>query len=210
MADRLAAYTDFQAFMKNAAGVDSTSEKGTAIGQALDGVSRRMATFITKSPTLGLAQLTSDGVSAPTEFYGTEHYGKHKRNLIRLMRPFNLVSVASINDNGTFLTSDQFVVDYRFGAIRRIVGMFFCQPLAVQVIYTAGYAFAGSGDTLALQVPEDLRNACLKQAAYEFTVREPGGVPVGATTISRPDGSIVVPTQNWLPDVLDVMRQYRR
>jgi hypothetical protein len=59
-----------------------------------------MATFILKSPNLRLTQLTSDGISSPTEFLGTGHYRRHSRNIIVLPRP-QLVAIPSINDNGT-------------------------------------------------------------------------------------------------------------
>lgn len=210
MADRLASYSDIQTYLKDGASIDSSSEKGSALGMALDKVSRRMMTYILKGPTYTLRQYTSDGTSGPTEFYGVEHYGLSKRNLIRLARPFNLVSVTSVIDNGTTLDSTQWVADYRVGTIYRLTGRFFGYPQAVQVIYTSGWPVTGGGDTQKLAVPDDLTEACCKQCSYEFTAREPGGVPVGATTVSRPDGSIVVPAQNWLPAVLDTMKQYRR
>lgn len=210
MSDLLASYADFQTYIKDGKTISSNSEKGAAIVGLLARTSRRMETYILKSSVYSLGQYTSDGISGPTEFYGVEHYGLHKRNLIRLARPFNLVSVTSIIDGDTTLTTDYFNVDYRTGTIYRTTGRFKCYQLAVQVIYTAGWAVIGSGDTLKIGVPDDLTDACLKQSAYEFSVREPGGVPVGASTISRPDGSIVVQPKNWLPDVLDAMKQYRR
>ena len=206
----LASYSDFQGYCKDGASIPSTSEKGSAIVGLLKRTSRRMATYILKGTTYSLAQSTSDGVSGAIERYGVEHYGAHKRNLIRLYRPFNLTAVTSVIDGDTVLTTDYFNVDYRVGAIYRISGRFQCYPLAVQVIYTAGWAPMGAGDTLKLCVPDDLTDACLKQSAYEFSKREPGGVPVGATTISRPDGSVVIKAQAWIDDVLDAMNQYRR
>lgn len=210
MADRLASYSDIQDYLKDGASISSESDKGTALGMALDKVSRRMMTYILKGPTYTLRQYTSDGVSGPTEFYGVEHYGLHKRNLIRLARPFNLVSVTAVIDNGTTLDSSQWVLDPRVGTIHRLTGRFAGFPQAVQVIYTSGWPTTGAGDMTKLAVPDDLTEGCCKQVTYEFTRREPGGVPVGATTISRPDGSVVTKAGVWLDDVLDTMKQYRR
>jgi len=206
---RLASFENVQTALKGGGDIQSSDEQGTRIQQFLDGISRRMMTYILKSAQFSLAQSTSDGSSGPLEYYGTEQYGLHKRNLIRLYRPLNLTAVTAVIDDGNTLTSDQYYVDYRVGSIRRIVGRFYPYSGAVQVIYTAGYAAIGAGDTLALQVPFDLRDACVKQTIYVFTASEPGGVPVGATTISRSDGSVVVPSVDWLPDVKQVMDQYR-
>jgi hypothetical protein len=209
MADRLASYKDFSVFMKGAASLAPQGEDYNAVNQALDGISRRMASFILKSPNLRLAQLTSDGKSAPLETFGTEHYGRHARNIIVLPRP-NLVAITSINDNGTILDAVQYNVDYRIGVIYRTNGKFYCLPKCVQVVYTAGWPLNGkTGDNLALCVPEDLRNACLAQLAFEYTRRQPGGVPFGAQTVSRPDGSLVIKAQAWLDDVEDVMEKYQ-
>lgn len=209
MADRLASFNDFASFVKGGDQIKPQTEMYAAVNLMADGVSRRMATYIFKSPNLRLAQLTSDGISSPTEFFGTEHYGRHARNIITLPRP-NLVVVSSINDNGTLLNAVQYNVDYRVGIIYRTNGKFYALPKCVQVVYTAGYASNGqSGDSLALSVPEDLRNACLAQMAYEYSRYQPGGIPFGAQTVSRPDGSIVIKAQPWLDDVEDVMQKYQ-
>ena len=195
--------------MKGGDQITSGSEKYQALNYALDSVSRRMATYILKSPNIRMIQYTSDGIAGPREFYGIEHYGRDKRNQIRLKRT-PVAAIVSITDNDTLLTSDQYVVYHDAGIIYRNVGKFFRQYRAVQVVYTAGYPSNGlNGDALALVVPEDLRDACSAQVTYEFFKREPGGIPPGATTISRPDGSVLVPLQPWLDTVKDVMQYYR-
>lgn len=210
MADRLASYKNFQDFAKGASNIQASDERGLAIGRMLDGISRRMENYILKGPTYSLKQAASDGTNSPLEYYGTEHYGLHKRNLIRLNRPFNFTAVTSIVDNGTTLTADQFYADYRVGTIHRIVGKFYSQPGAVQVVYTSGFPVTGAGDQQKLAVPDDLTNACLLQAQFEFDRREPGNVPPGATTVSRPDGSIVIKAQAFLDEVQDVLDAWRR
>jgi hypothetical protein len=207
---RLASFNDLAAFMKGGAEIAPGSEQYTAANYILDGVSRRMANYILRSNFYSFSQVTSDGISSALEFYGTEHYGWHDRSIIRLHR-FPLVSVSSIIDNQSSVDSTQYVLDYEESTIMRIVGKFYRQRKAVQVIYTAGFAATGAGDSGKLNVYEDLRNACLLQAKYEYSRWQPGGVPpAGATTISRPDGSIIVPAQAWLTEVKDVMDGYRR
>jgi hypothetical protein len=209
MADRLASFSDFANFIKGGSSIKPDSEMYTAVNLMIDGISRRIASFILKSTQLRLAQLTSDGLSAPIERFGTDDYGLHKRNTIILPRG-PVVVVSSVNDNGTLLAASDYNVDYRRGIIYRVNGRFFCLPQCVQVIYTAGFPFNGkSGDDLALVVPEDLRNASLAQEAYEYSRYQPGGIPFGAQTVSRPDGSIVIKAQPWLDDVEDVLEKYQ-
>ena len=210
MTDRLASYTDFISLMKGGSSISPNSEEYTAANMILDGVSTRMAGYIFKSPFYRLAQLTSDGISSPTEFYGTEHYGLHGRNVIRLKRA-PVQAILSIIDNTVLLTADQYQVDYNAAIIYRNVGRFYRQRKIVQVIYTAGYASNGNSnaDGLALDVPDDLRNACIQQSVHEFSQWAPGGVPLGVTTVSRPDGSMVFTPVTWLIPVKDVLDKYR-
>ena len=210
MADLLASFQDFQDFAKDASKISSSSEKGVAIVKLLASVSRRMMTYVLKSNNYSLKQLASDGLNSPSEFYGIEHYGKDRRNIIRLYRPFNVTSITSVIDNGSVLTSDYYYVDYQNGIINRLRGKFYPYPGAVQVVYTAGFPVNGDGDTQKICVPEDLQVACLTQANYEFTEREPGGVPAGAQTVSRPDGSIVIKPQAWLDRVKDVLDSWKK
>lgn len=210
MADRLASYKDFQAYIKGGGDIQPASEQYNAIQYILDGVARRMATYILRSPFYRLAQTTSDGISSPQEFYGTEHYGWHDRSIIRLHR-FPLISITSIFDNESLIDGTYYTLDYEEASIFRVVGKWYKQRKAVQVVYTAGFAAQGAGDTASILVPEDLRNAFLTQAKYEYSQWQPGGVPPeGVTTISRPDGSVIVPAQAWLNKVKDVMDAYRR
>lgn len=215
MADRIASYDALQQFMKGGSAIADNSEDSQALNQILDGVSSRIAKFILRSTVYRLAQLASDGVNSPLELYGTEHYGHTDRNVIRLNRHCNFVAITSIIDNvqvggGNPVTSDAYNVDTVAAVIYRRSGMFYPYPKCTQVIYTSGYPATGAADTACLQVPEDLRNACMLQCQFEFNERQPGGVPAGATTIARPDGSLVIPAQEWLPRVLDVLLDYRK
>lgn len=197
--------------MQGGSDISPESEQYTALNYILDGVSRRMATYLLRSPYYRLAATTSDGINSQLEFYGTEHYGWHDRSTIRLHR-FPLIAVTSIFDNQTSIDATQYQLDYEESTIMRVVGKFYRQRKAVQVVYTAGFSPNGqSGDAACLAVPEDLRNAFLLQVKYEYSRWQPGGIPpAGATTISRPDGSVIVPAQPWLNEVKDVMDGYRR
>jgi len=63
-------------------------------------------------------------------------------------------------------------------------------------------------DRSAIDVPVDLRNACLAQVTFEFAKREPGGALYGATSIARPDGSVIYAVPDWLPEVKRVLLRY--
>lgn len=212
MAYRLASYAYLQSFMKSLDKVSSSDEKGVALGHLLDSVSSRMSKYIYRSGVYSLAQGTSDGTSSPLENYGIEHYGNWKRNIIRLKRFLGLVSITSVVDNGVGQAVDasEYNVDYANAIIYRNVGSFSSLFGAVQVIYASGYPLTGAGDTACLQAPDDLQAACAEQVAYEFTKREPGGVPIGASTVSRPDGSLSVTLTPWTKMAADVLDSYRR
>lgn len=199
---------DLLAFLKNAnlGNVAPQTEKYVGLTYLLDGTSRAIETYVLLSPTASFAQQTF------TEYYGSEHYGSHARNEIRLKnRPIVTITsvIDNINSGGTPLDSSQYTYDPDRAIIYRISGRFFPQPRATQVIYTAGYVVTGQGDTLAIQVPLDIRNACLEQIAYEFTLREPGGPSYGVNSISRPDGSVVIDPTALLPSVKFKLDAYR-
>lgn len=211
MSIRLASVSDVLAFMKGGAGIGADAEKKAALEIILDDVSDRIQNEIIDSCGFSLLQSTSDGVSGPIELYGTETYGRGKRNTI-LLRRFPVVSVASITDetSNRVYDSSTYRIDPNAAIIYLQVGCFPDAPMAVKVVYTAGYAEIGSDDQRALAVPGYLRSAVLAQVQFEFSRREPGGAPIGSNTITRPDGSMVTEGGGLLREVQRAIARFKQ
>lgn len=208
MAERLASVKNVQDYLKGGAGIVPATEQYTALVVILEGLSRAMMTEILGSPQRSLKQASA------VERYGNEHYGRHRRDRIRLRR-FPVVSISSVDDDGDVLDASEYRTNAEAAILYRLSGKFTDEPLAVQVTYVAGYAETGSeaapqNNTLSLAVPADLRNACLEQLKHLWSEREPGGAISGATTISRPDGSVVFESVRWLKSVAAVLKSYKR
>lgn len=204
--DRLASMANTLAFIKGGAGLASGSESFNAISLILDAASKAIENYCLPSSAFNWLQQTW------TETFGVDHYGRGMRNQIRLsVTPVN--SITSVTDNlpigGNLLDSSEYVVNPKSGILWRIHGKFYCGPEAVQVVYNAGYAPTGAGDTYCLAVPADLAMGCMEQVAYEFSLRQPGGSFYGVSSLSRPDGSMVSSvTNNLLPSVKAKLSQY--
>lgn len=209
MAIRLASIKNCQDFLKGGSDIASGSEKMTALGMILDGVSVAINNEILKSTGYSLLAATSDGTQLPFEYYGSEHYGRAARNTIRLKRG-PVLATSLVQDCNRVIDPANYNVDEVAAIIYLRFGWFSDSRRAVKVVYTAGFAETGSDDTRALVVPEDLRNACLAQMAFEWTRREPGGPVFGATNITRPDGSLVVEGSGLLKEVKDVIKRYQK
>jgi hypothetical protein len=213
MSVRLASMQDLQSFMKGGAGIDQSGEKMAALEIILDDVSDAIQNEVIDSCGFSLLQSTSDGISAPLELYGSERYGRGKRNKI-LLRRFPVISVASVIDttrNNYVFNVNHYSVDPNAAIIYLKYEHFFPDsPLAVQVVYTAGYAEIGSDATRKLAVPNYLRKATLAQCQFEFSRREPGSAPIGATTISRPDGSMVTEGGGLLKEVQQTIARFKQ
>jgi hypothetical protein len=208
MGIRLASFADCTAFLKGGDGIAGDSEKNGLLNIILDGVSSAIETEIIGT-SYSLLQSTSDGTSSPLEFFGTENYGKNKRNIIRFPR-FPVISVASVVDCNRLVDPSNYYVD-PLNAILYLRNLSFSNaPRAVQVVYTAGFPEQGTDDQRKLIVPINLRNACLAQMAFEWSRATPGGVPFGASSISRPDGSVVIQGGGLLTEVQRVIQIYKK
>lgn len=209
MAIRLASINNCKDFLKGGSAVASGSEQMTALGMILDGVSVAINNEILKSTGYSLLAGTSDGIQLPFEFYGNEHYGRGRRDTIRLKRG-PVLAVSTVQDCNLTIDPANYVVDPIAAILWLRMGHFSDSPRAVKLIYTAGFAEIGSDDTRTLMVPEDLRNAALAQTAFEWTRREPGGAVFGATNVTRPDGSIVLEGSGLLKEVKEVIKRYAK
>jgi hypothetical protein len=205
---RLVSLQDVKDYMKGGAALTGEAEK--ALKLILDKISQVLQDEILGSPAYSLKQATSNGTDSPVERYGTEHYGLHRRDTIRLAR-FPVVTVLTVDDDGSILPAASYQVDTAAAILRLVTGAFSAVPYAVKVNYTAGYLEAGTTDaTKALAVPDDLKWAALQQVVYEFTRREPGSMALGATSVVRPDGSMIVNSAAFLPEVKATLARYRR
>jgi hypothetical protein len=212
MSIRLASMQELQTFMKGGIGIAQSDEKMSALEIILDDVSDRIQNEIIDSCGFSLLQATSDGISAPIELYGNERYGRGKRNKI-LLRRFPIISVASVTDitRPYVYNTNHYVVDPNAAIVYlKYEHVFPDVPMGVQVVYTAGYAEIGSDITRKLAVPNYLRSATLAQCQFEFSRREPGSAPIGANTISRPDGSIVTEGGGLLKEVKTAIARFKQ
>jgi hypothetical protein len=212
MSIRLASISEVKDFLKGGTTIPQNSEKQNALEIILDDVSDRIQNEIVNSCGFGLLQSTSDGTSGPQEFYGSEHYGHGpRRDKIRLKR-FPVASVASLTDSifNRLYSPNNYVVDPAAAMIYLRIGSFPDAPLAMQVVYTAGYAETGGDQTRKLAVPGYLRSACLVQVAFEYSRREPGNAPIGANTVSRSDGSVVTEGGGLLKEVQRAIVRFKQ
>ena len=80
------------------------------------------------------------------------------------------------------------------------------QPKPIKVIYTGGYEELYDGTEYVLDVPDDLKRACLMQAVFEFRRRR----DLGLLSVTTPDGSISKNTAaELLPDVKKSIMEYK-
>lgn len=211
MSNRIASLNQAKAFLKGGETIAPDSEQGIAIVLILEGLTRTIETYLTRSESLSLLQVSA------AERYGNQPpprgYGRHNRNVVILRRK-PVASVTTVDDDGTAIDSDNYRVDSEAGILYRLRGKFSDSPLAVEITYTAGYAevydTVDDDNTRRLAVPLDIRNATLKQLAHEWSKREPGGAVYGATSVARPDGSVIFDSNvAWLRDVKATLDFYR-
>lgn len=80
------------------------------------------------------------------------------------------------------------------------------EPKCMKFVYTGGYEEIYSDGENVLDVPDDIKRACLLQSVFEFRRRR----DVGITSVSTPDGSIGKPNPgNLLPEVVSILKSYR-
>lgn len=113
---------------------------------------------------------------------------------------------ASQYDVEDTINSDYFVYEDS-GIVEYFTDRIHCnEPKCIKFVYTAGYEEIYTEGEDVLNVPDDLKRACLLQSVFEFRRRR----DIGLTSISTPDGSISKSiTGTLLTEVSDILKSYR-
>jgi hypothetical protein len=101
--------------------------------------------------------------------------------------------VQTINDN-YYLWDDK-------GKLEFYITPSYIEPKQVKVEYYGGYA----EDAGILNVPDDIKYACLLQCSFLYRRRK----DIGLTSINLPDGSANIYTQGLLSEVKDILNNYK-
>ena len=165
------------------------TDHDSLIDTLIQQVSKRIETFLNRILTKGTYtdRLTADGIQRYT------------------VRAFPIDSTASITvsiDDSTLTKDSDYYVDENEGLIEFTFSRW-SKPLGLKIDYTGGYADDGAG---VLQVPDDLKRACLYQVSYEFSRRH----HLGMTSFSMPDGTMQIQPLQFLPEVKSILMGYRR
>jgi hypothetical protein len=109
----------------------------------------------------------------------------------------------SVDGSVKVLNTDYFVKATR-GLIEFGAKTLNTEPNIVEITWTGGYPVA-AGDG-AVDVPDDLKGACLLQCAFQFKRRKEPGL----TSVATPDGSINSFRPNvLLAEVVNVLKSYK-
>lgn len=110
--------------------------------------------------------------------------------------------VVTVSDSTGYEDKSDYYIWDTEGLIEFVVPPSTSLPRQVKVVYTGGYAESGG----VLQVPDDLKRACLMQSAFEFKRRK----DLGISSLSMPDGSIAMTSSAaLLPEVVRIIKLYR-
>jgi len=110
---------------------------------------------------------------------------------------------AQTKDTNFFVRADDGLIEFQKSAIPT-----YTDPKEVVIVWTGGYAASGESDTECLAVPDMMKDAALRQSAYNFRRRK----DIGISSVSMPDGSISKnPIDAFLlPEVKTLLVNYRR
>ncbi len=102
-----------------------------------------------------------------------------------------------------FVRADDGLIEFHKFAIST-----YDDPKEMVIVWTGGYASAGSDDSECLSVPMTIQEAALRQCVYNFRRRK----DIGLSSVSMPDGSVSKSPINsfLLPEVKDLLKNYRR
>jgi hypothetical protein len=155
----------------------------------IDQVSARIQTALNR--TLTSAQYT-EVFNAGQKFYYVKAY------------PIDMGTPPVVTVAGTAKTMDtDFFVWDQEGLIEFEIPPSYSKPREVQIVYTGGYSADSDG---ILQVPDDIKRACLIQSAHDYKRRD----ELGLSAIKMGDGSVNVQTKTeLLPEVVSILKSYR-
>lgn len=112
--------------------------------------------------------------------------------------------VVTVSDATGYDDKAEYYVWEEEGLIEFVTPPSYTLPRQVKIVYTGGYSVDTS--TNIVNVPDDMKRACLMQVAFDFRRRK----DVGVTSISMPDGSISIQSPSTLlPEVTRILKMYR-
>lgn len=113
----------------------------------------------------------------------------------------------TLTDYNFVVPSTDYEVDQNNGLVVLLWRSFSYQHYrSVTVAYTGGYAESGTGSEKSLLVPDDLKDACAKQAKYEFQNRD----IFGQQSVSMDGSSVSLAEAKFLPVVKEIIKLRRR
>lgn len=135
----------------------------------------------------------------------TEYFDKGESVYLLSAYPVDEAADFTVILDGESQTKDEdFYLDPEKGLIEFAYGTGDYKPRALVVTYTGGYAEDVNG---VLQVPKDLKRACLLQVAFEFGRRR----DLGLRAVNVGDGSInVYEPARFLPEVREILDLHMR
>ena len=115
----------------------------------------------------------------------------------------SIAPVVTVSDSTSYSDKSEYYVWENEGLIEFVTAPTYTLPRQVKIVYTGGYTTDTNG---ILQVPDDIKRACLMQVAFDFRKRK----ELGITSISMPDGSTSIQNPSTLlPEVVRILKMYR-
>ena len=180
---KLVSVSDVKTFLEK---TDSTHD--SLLTLFVEKVSQRIESYLNRKLTK----------TSYTEYFSST--GK-KYNLQAV--PIATSPVPVITISGSSYTEDsEYYVWYDEGIIEFVSIPTTSLPKQIKIVYTGGYAADVNG---ILAVPDDLKYACILQAAADFRNRD----NLGLRTLNLPDGSIGITMNDLIPSVRQILRQNR-
>lgn len=188
---RLASLTELKAVLEK-----TDSNDDTLLGMILDHTSKLIETHLNRDMAKVERTVYRDAGKC---YYYLSAY------------PIDENATLTVTYNGTAQTKNtQFFVRSEAGLIEFAKEAIpsYNEPKELVIVWTGGYASSGSESSLCLDVPLDMKEAVLKQCAYNFRRRK----DIGLSSVSMPDGSISKFSSGiaLLSDVRTILKPYRR
>jgi len=188
---RLVSLTDLKAFIEK---TDTTHD------QLLSGIIERVSfvieTFLNRYLLKAARTISRD---AGRRYYYLPAYPIDEAASLTV----TCAGAAQTKDTQFFVRANDGLIEFQKSSVPT-----YTDPKEVVIAWTGGYVASGESDTECLDVPYDLKEAALRQSAYNFRRRR----DIGISSVSMPDGSISKnPIDAFLlPEVKDLLKNYRR
>ena len=188
---RLISLTDLKSFLE---------KTDTVNDQLLSGIIERVSSVIEKYLNRYLLKATRTvSRNAGRRYYYLPAYPIDEVAILTV----TYAGVAQTKDTQFFVRAVDGLIEFQQNSIP-----VYTNPKEVVINWTGGYAASGESDTECLDVDDDLKEAALRQSAYNFRRRR----DIGVSSVSMPDGSISKsPIDSFLlPEVKGLLVNYRR